>query len=234
MGMSKVFQFSTISALMSGFMSGEFKLDGCNNDKLFGIGCSCELNGELTIVKGNVWEATAGESVHILHNKLVPFVQVTDFEIENSFECFNIDEKNMPSIFDGEVNSKNFFVAVNVHAKFERIKVRRPQRSSSKVRSILDVSNSQEVSTYIDISGQLIGFWTPDVYGRISVPGFHFHFLSDDKTKSGHVLSYKARKALVHYQMKDTIEIKNPSSDEYKNMNIDLNSIDSLIEKVEK
>ncbi|HCQ3777362.1 TPA: acetolactate decarboxylase [Escherichia coli] len=232
--MSKIFQFSTISALMSGFESGDFELDTCNNDKLFGIGCSCGVSGELTIVNGKAWEATAKEPVHMLYRDNVPFVQVTDFVMDDSFECCDVDEKNMALILHDKINAKNSFVAVNVHANFETIKIRRPQRRvGEEYESMLEVSDSQEIDCLANISGQLIGFWTPEVYGRISVPGFHFHFLSNDEINSGHVLSYHANKAVIYYQIKDSIEIKNPSSDEYRSMNIDLNNIDALIKKVE-
>ncbi|WP_042958478.1 acetolactate decarboxylase [Erwinia tasmaniensis] len=232
--MSKIVQFSTIGALMSGFVDGEFDFDAHKNEKMFGIGCSEGMNGELTISNGEAWEATAGEDVHKISKKLVPFIQITNFESENSFECDFLDEENTASILKKKLNIENVFIAINIHAIFNELKIRTPQKSNSKGRTALDMVNEQDVSSLTNIRGQLIGFWTPEIYGRISVPGFHLHFLSDDKKTSGHVLQYHANKAIFHFQVKNTIEIKNPTNKKYMDMSINVDLLDSLISKVEK
>jgi len=66
------------------------------------------------------------------------------------------------------------------------------------------------------------------------VPGFHFHFIDEKQKNSGHVLEFSASQAQLSFQEKQTIEITNPHSDEYRNMNIDLLSLDKSIELVEK
>ena len=37
-------------------------------------------------------------------------------------------------------------------------------------------------------SGTLIGIYSPSFSGAFSVPGYHFHFLSSDRTQGGHLL----------------------------------------------
>ena len=34
----------------------------------------------------------------------------------------------------------------------------------------------------------MVGFWTPDYAAGLNVPGYHFHFLTADRTAGGHVL----------------------------------------------
>jgi acetolactate decarboxylase len=38
----------------------------------------------------------------------------------------------------------------------------------------------------------MIGLWSPAFAASFSVPGYHFHFLSDDRQKGGHVLECRA------------------------------------------
>lgn len=232
--MSKITQFSTIGALMAGHFQGEGDTRKLTQPEAFGLGCSAEMNGELTIYQGKVWEATAGEAVHALHNHHVPFIQLTDFSPQNSFTAENIDQDNAEQLLAEQVALDNIFLAVSVEAHFEQLVIRRPQRATDDKRDIHSVADSQQEYHLTDVKGRLIGFWTPELFGRISVPGFHFHFLDGDAQQSGHVLSYSAKKATVSYEEKSTIEITNPQSQQYKEMEIDISALDEVIAKVEK
>ncbi|WP_241572675.1 acetolactate decarboxylase [Rosenbergiella nectarea] len=232
--MSKITQYSTIGALMSGHFAGDFSLQNSHSPTLFGLGCSCGISGELTICNGEFWEATAGESLHQLADRHLPFLQVTDFVAENSFEATNIQDKNLDQRLAERLAIKNIFLAVNVKSRFDELVIRRPQRDESQTRTVKEMSDAQQVDTHKEIAGQLIGFWTPELFGRISVPGFHFHFLSDDHKISGHVLSFTAANAVVDYQVKQTIEISNPTSEAYSSLTIDVAKVDELIGQVEK
>jgi len=36
-----------------------------------------------------------------------------------------------------------------------------------------------------------VGFWIPDYMKSINTPGYHFHFIADDKKGGGHLLQCK-------------------------------------------
>ena len=232
--MSKITQYSTIGALMSGHFAGDFTLKDSHSPTLFGLGCSCGISGELTVCNGEFWEATAGESMHQLSDRTLPFLQVTDFVAEHSFKATDISNENVEQHLADQLAINNIFLAVNVKSCFDEMVIRRPQRDESQTRTVKEMSDAQQVDTHNGIAGQLIGFWTPELFGRISVPGFHFHFLSDDRKISGHVLSYKASDAVVDYQVKQTIEISNPASEAFSKLDIDVEELDELISHVEK
>jgi hypothetical protein len=45
-----------------------------------------------------------------------------------------------------------------------------------------------------------VGFWCPAFVGsNLNVPGFHFHFLSADKQRGGHVLQVEVREGAAAY-----------------------------------
>ncbi|WP_411813592.1 acetolactate decarboxylase [Erwinia tracheiphila] len=48
------------------------------------------------------------------------------------------------------------------------------------------------------MKGKLVGFWTSELYGHISVHGFHF--IDEKQQISGHVLFYHAEEAIVSYE----------------------------------
>ena len=47
---------------------------------------------------------------------------------------------------------------------------------------------SKTAHTFDDVDGTLIGFRFPAAMTSVNVPGWHFHFLSADRSRGGHVL----------------------------------------------
>ena len=58
-----------------------------------------------------------------------------------------------------------------------------------------------------DLPGTIVGFRCPAYVKGINVPGYHLHFLSEDSTRGGHLLSFEVDTAqcqidvLNHYTL---------------------------------
>lgn len=232
--MSKIVQYSTIGALMAGYFRGDCDTTQFNHPHAFGLGCSAGINGELTIFQGTIWEATAGEAIHPLKHHEVPFIQITDFQPESELRVTNINHSNAADILSEHIDINNIFLAVSLQATFENIRIRRPQPAVSEDRDINAFAETQQEYSLNNIKGRLIGFWTPALFGRVSVPGFHFHFIDALQCNSGHVLAFQASEGLLSYQQKPTIEITMPQSEEYKKLSIDISGLDKTISQVEQ
>jgi len=233
--MSKITQFSTIGALMAGHFRGEAPLSAFCSHRAFGLGCSAEISGELTIHDGQVHEATAGEALHCLPPEAeIPFVQVTDFAPQQERAVTSITHDNAQEQLSRFIRPDNIFLAVSISGSFEHLVLRRPHRADGGSRSVDEVAASQKVDRYEGIAGRLIGFWTPELFGRVSVPGFHFHFLDETSQISGHVLEFSAHKAVLSFEEKTTIEIVNPASEIFRALKIDVGALDEMIHRIEK
>ncbi|MDI2091527.1 acetolactate decarboxylase [Commensalibacter oyaizuii] len=234
--MSKIIQFSTIGALMAGYLQGDRLFSqvccGCN----FGLGCSANLDGELTIYDGTAYEATAGHALQTLDfESKVPFIQITNFQPEQSHIIKDVDHTTIYNSMKRFIQFDNILLAVSVQGTFRKVIVRRPHSSyTGEDRDVSKIAASQQVDTYCQVKGTLIGFWTPELFGRISVPRFHFHFLDESKRKSGHVLEFDVEQAQLSFEEKPTLEITNPKKDQFKQMKIDINMLDEMINRVEK
>jgi acetolactate decarboxylase len=53
-------------------------------------------------------------------------------------------------------------------------------------------ASGQQEFDFHNVTGTLVGLWSPGFAGSFSVPGYHFHFLSSDRAKGGHVLECQA------------------------------------------
>ncbi len=53
-----------------------------------------------------------------------------------------------------------------------------------------DVATHQPEYSRENVSGTIVGFWTPEIFHGVSVAGYHLHFISDDLTFGGHVMDF--------------------------------------------
>lgn len=62
------------------------------------------------------------------------------------------------------------------------------------------VASAQVVFEFTQQQGRLVGFWCPPFVGsHLNVPGFHFHFLSADKQRGGHLLEVQVQQGAQVY-----------------------------------
>ena len=80
------------------------------------------------------------------------------------------------------------------------------------------------------MTGSLIGFWCPEYVGGVNVPGYHLHFISDDRTKGGHLLEISFDKASINIDVTDSFNMAlSPVS-----VSGSITDIQKEIDKVEK
>ncbi|HEX9276579.1 MAG TPA: acetolactate decarboxylase, partial [Casimicrobiaceae bacterium] len=73
--------------------------------------------------------------------------------------------------------------------RFRAIAIRSEPKQQPPYRPLAEVIKTQQVvHTLEDVEGSLIGFRFPAAASSVNVPGWHFHFLSADRTRGGHVL----------------------------------------------
>jgi acetolactate decarboxylase len=77
-----------------------------------------------------------------------------------------------------------------VEGKFQTIQIRSEPKQTPPYRPLAEVIKAEQVvHTLNDVQGTLIGFRFPAAASSVNVAGWHFHFLSADKTRGGHVLA---------------------------------------------
>lgn len=101
-------------------------------------------------------------------------------------------QKRIESYYDGE----NLFRSIKIHGHFSKMHVRMIPKSTSD-KKFAEVAVHQPESSTEDITGTIVGFWTPEIFHGVSVAGYHLHFISDDHTFGGHVLDYVITQGVV-------------------------------------
>ncbi len=57
--------------------------------------------------------------------------------------------------------------------------------------------SKQPFQLFERVKGTIVGFWFPRYMGGIRVFGYHFHFITEDRTRGGHVLNFKLVKGKI-------------------------------------
>lgn len=191
--MNKMYQVSTLQALALGYSRAVITVKDLLQEGNTGLGTFEDVNGEMIVMDGHCYRADQNGNVTVvLPETGVPFAAVADLTGEQRFSI-----KEMPNIESvrTELTRKieerfglNSMHVVVIDGFFEKVDARSeaPYRSHHiPLKEIL--GQTQNAYIYEKISGSLVGVYFPDYMDGINMPGWHLHFLSEDRTKGGHV-----------------------------------------------
>lgn len=188
-----LFQVSTSAALVEGLYQGAVQVSQLLSHGDFGLGTFIDLDGEMVVLEGVCYRiASDGTVTPVDGDRLIPYAVVTRFSTEfakpsQRFSSFS----ELVAACDALRSSENVFYAFRVEGKFSFVKTR-VMKAVPHGTSLKAASSGQEEFTFQDQEGTLVGLWSPGFAGSFSVPGYHFHFLSAERKRGGHVLECRA------------------------------------------
>ncbi len=211
-----LYQVSTATALVEGVYQGAVRVENLRQHGDHGLGTFEELDGEMVIVDGHFFQARCDGSVHEVGDEvLTPFAVVTRFtpEIEVTMDrCPEL--RTLTARFDSLRDSENVFYALKVHGRFEYVHARAVCRTCNGV-PLVQAAAVQPEFEFHDIPGTLVGFWTPEYARTLNVPGYHLHFLSEDKRCGGHVLECAGLNLRLEMQREGAYQVALPETEEF-------------------
>ena len=209
--MSTLYQISTSSALVEGVYSGSVFSSVLLEHGDFGLGAFEDLDGEMVILDGQIYQVT-DKVQHRTDDFLVPFASITHFRAKSPFEIDNAAcLKGIELACDQQRISDNLFYALRLDGAFETIHARAVHTVPQNTR-LLDAAGTQLEFHFKNIEGTLVGFWSPGYSSSFSIPGYHLHFISKDRTKGGHVLDCTTQKLKAGMQVLSEYDIRLPES----------------------
>ena len=211
-----------MNALVQGILREDKTLLQVLEHGNFGLGTFNDLDGEMVLVDGVFYQLRSDGSALIPNLDMgTPYACVTHFNPVKSFAApKNGTYSDLQKVIAESMLSNNLIYAIRVEGTFKKIRARSVPKQDA-YRPLVDVADDQKEFNYEHISGQLVGFWTPDFMHSISVPGFHLHFLSADKAHGGHLLGLTIEDAKIWMQPLDQMSLDLPHTIEYLHANLD-------------
>lgn len=194
----QLYQISTIDALLSGLYDGDLHVSDVQEHGDFGLGTFDGIDGEMIVYEGIVYQVlSTGSIVKADANKGVPFASVHHF-----LSDFNATLEEVKSydalklVLNSYTQCKNYPCAFKIQGTFNYVKTRSAPKASKPYPPLAEyITENQNFFTSENINGTLIGYALPEYFKKLNVPGYHFHFISDDKKFGGHVLELSLKNA---------------------------------------
>lgn len=197
MATNEIYQYSIISALMDGIASTGLPVAKLMSHGNQGLGTFRCMVGEMIILDGKLYQMKSDGTVNAVDTSpaseaVAPFAMVTRFQPTSTTKAsFNNKKELFEHLSKGFPDSKNFFLAIRIDGTFKNITVRTAGGQSKPGEGLMEVGKNQASHTLEKpVRGTVIGFRSPEYTQGISVAGDHLHFITEDRTQGGHILSF--------------------------------------------
>ncbi len=232
-----VYQVALLQSLTQGYYDGIIKVSELKQHGDTGIGTFEGVNGEMIVIDGKVYQALGDGTVKEAdENETVPFSNVSFFDSDVSVDLKDIkDMASFKAELDKTVNEKgkNMFYLVKVSGTFEKMFVRSEIKQEKPYKSLdKALETDQREFNYENITGTVVGLYCPDYMGGLNTPGWHFHFISDDRTKGGHMLNLSFASAKAELDITPSFDMTLSDNSDFQSMELAKN-VDDAIKKVE-
>ncbi|HEY0836892.1 MAG TPA: acetolactate decarboxylase [Azospirillum sp.] len=200
-----------IAALVEGIYREDTTVGQVRANGDFGIGTFNDLDGEMVMLDGIVYQLRADGAVAVMADSVqTPFACVTTFlgDTEERFAepmaYAELEERLL-----GLLPSTNLVYAIRIDGRFARVRVRSVPRQEN-YRPLAEVAKTQALFDFADLDGTLVGFWTPSFLSSVHVAGFHLHFLSADRRHGGHLLAADTQDVTIRLQHAPSVTLELP------------------------
>jgi len=211
---NSVYLSAPVDALMKGCYEQDTTIGELKQHGNFGLGTFNRLDGEMMMLDGTVYQLKDDGFAHLVSDQVeTPFSCVTFFS-PTTVEEINreLDYAGFKNLLDQLMPSENVFSAIRIDGDFSMIRVWSVPKQET-YRPIAEVK--PKVFEYQDVSGTLAGFYTPRFVKSMLNPGFHLHFLTDDRRHGGHLDHCCLNRATIGVQIIPRLELNLPITIDY-------------------
>jgi acetolactate decarboxylase len=214
---SALYQISTSTALVEGVYSGSIPSSVLLEHGDFGLGTFENLEGEMVIFDGEIYQV-ADRVRHHSDDFLVPFAAITKFRAKSSFEIDNVvclkaielapTNSAFPTIFSTRCD---WMASLKPFMRVRFIPSRKTlgywTRQKRKANSTSKTSKAHSLASSLRVTR------APSAYLGIT-------FISNHRTKGGHVLDCRASKIEARIQVISEYDIRLPESGPFLTTNL--------------
>jgi acetolactate decarboxylase len=211
-----LFQVSTSGALVQGVYERAVSSNLLLNYGDFGLGTFENLDGEMVVLDGAIYQVRSdGKVTKIEKDAGTPFAVVTHFVADQDQMIENASSfKDLTKICDRYRDSDNLFYAFRIDGHFGRVHTR-AMRETLEGLPLAKAAAIQPEFEFTGVDGTLVGIWAPQFSSALNIAGYHFHFLSEDRSKGGHLLECSGKHLRIRVERLNDFHLSLPESEEF-------------------
>jgi acetolactate decarboxylase len=205
---------STFRALVEGLYDGEVTCGELARHGDLGLGAIDGVDGELVMVDGTAYQVKADGSVHRVEAaRKTPYALATHFDADKSFRVTEaVDFSGLVQRLDREFPNQNLPYAFRIEGTFPYVKARSVPAQQKPYGRLIEIIKNQAIFELQDVSGVIVGFRLPEHLESIGVPGYHFHFLTADRTAGGHLMAFRASELRIAGDLSPSVHLVLPEN----------------------
>jgi len=211
-----LFQVSTSGALVQGVYERAVSSNLLLNYGDFGLGTFENLDGEMVVLDGAIYQVRSdGKVTKIEKDVGTPFAVVTHFVADQDQMIENASSfKDLTEICDRYRDSDNLFYAFRIDGHFGNVHTR-AMRETLDGLPLAKAAAIQPEFEFTGVDGTLVGIWAPQFSSALNIAGYHFHFLSEDRSKGGHLLECSGKHLRIRVERLNDFHLSLPESEEF-------------------
>ena len=217
-----VYQTSTIDALLAGVYDGDLTLRELRARGEFGIGTYDNLDGEMVLLDGEFHQVKADGKVYSPDlDGETPFAAVCAFRPEKVFAVpSGADMRAAEALIDREAPNQNLFHAIRIEGQFKTMRTRSVPAQKRPFPPLKAVAATQPVFDMENVSGTVLGFRCPPFAAGVNVPGYHLHFISQDRARGGHILAFELVTGTAQVEVLDRFVMQLPATEDFATVDL--------------
>ena len=218
-----VYQVALLHSLTMGYFDKVVTVKELKTHGDTGIGTFTGLNGEMIVLDGVVYRANRDCKINVMGDKEgVPFSNVTFFDKDFSVKLSDVaDKEALEKILNEQVDKhgRNSFYMIKLSGTFNEILVRSESGTVEPYPTLVEALKTQNEVTRQNIQGTIVGLYCPDFMSSLNSTGWHFHFISSDKTYGGHVLGLNLKSGEAQFDKTDSLDMTLPKKKNFHALN---------------
>lgn len=205
-----------------------------------GIGTYTGLDGEAIFEDGVAYKATADGKVSVMQPEDgVAFGTVAKFdesvpevELKNISDIETLKQALEPYVKEDQ----NIFYMIKAKGVFKTMHVRSCFACEKPYPTLSEVAQDQREFHFENTHGDVIAVWCPKYVNGINLPGWHFHYLSGDKTQGGYILGLSSDDLRVKIDKIERFDLTLPQNPEFAQRDLceDLSAKTAAVEGAKK
>ena len=214
---NNIYQVSTLQALVLGYTRSVITVDKLLENGDTGLGTFEGVGVEMIVVNGHCYcAANDGTVTEAAPETGVPFAAVTKIKDGRKVSLEDIpDIEKLKVRLDNAIEEDfglNSMHIVKIDGTFKKVSARSEAEYKAHHISLKEIlEKSQKDFFFNDVKGTLVCVYYPDYMDRINASGWHFHFVSEDRSCGGHVFDVCIEKSVALINKISRLNIQLPT-----------------------
>ena len=214
-----IFQYSMVDALLAGVYEGSMTIEELKSKGDMGLGTFNQVNGELIMHEGNVYRMKSDGRIETVADKVkTPLAFVKFFRPDTVFHLSGekISYEDFEHFIRTTLNPNEMY-AIRISGSFQTLHARAPEPAQKPYPPLAEhLATHQKEFDLVETKGTAVGFYLPEYTVRMNVPGFHLHYLSEDKKNGGHILNFISDDLKIEADRAEGLILQNLDTPEFR------------------